>query len=65
MKIKTGSHKYDIDLGLDIGTNVVNKKCMMMLICIKQDLSYIWSSIYEKVKQHWGWDEKSGHITYQ
>ena len=29
-----------------------------MLICIKQQLSNIWSSIREKVKQHWGWVEK-------
>ena len=29
---------------------------MMMLKCIKQQhLSNIWSSIHEKVKQHWGW----------
>ena len=26
--------------------------------CIKQHLSNIWSSNHEKVKQHWGWDEK-------
>ena len=31
---------------------------MMMLICIKQYLSNIWSSIHERVKQHWGWVEK-------
>ena len=30
-----------------------------MVICIKQHLSNIWSSIHEKVKQHWGWVEKS------
>ena len=30
----------------------------MMVICIKQHLSNIWSSIHEKVKQHWGWVEK-------
>ena len=30
-----------------------------MVICIEQRLSNIWSSIYEKVKQHWGWVEKS------
>ena len=29
-----------------------------MLICIKQRLSNIWSSIDQKVKQHWGWTEK-------
>ena len=36
------------------------KKClsMMILICFKQDLSNICSSIHEKVKQHWGWVEK-------
>ena len=36
------------------------KNCLivMMLICITQHLSNIWSSIYEKVKQHWGWVEK-------
>ena len=32
---------------------------MMMVTCIKQHLSDIWSSIHEKVKQHWGWVEKS------
>ena len=31
---------------------------MMMLSYIKQHLSNIWSSIYEKVKQHWDWAEK-------
>ena len=31
----------------------------MMVIYIKQHLSNIWSSIHEKVKQHWGWTEKS------
>ena len=30
-----------------------------MVRCIKQHLSNIWSSIHEKVKQHWGWVEKS------
>ena len=32
---------------------------MMMFICIKQHLGSIWSSIHEKVKQHWGWNEIS------
>ena len=32
---------------------------MMMLLCVKQNLSNIWSSIHEKVKQHRGWVEKS------
>ena len=31
---------------------------MMMLICIKQHLSNIWSPVFENVKQHWDWVEK-------
>ena len=31
----------------------------MMLWCIKQHLSNIWSSIHENAKQHWGWVEKN------
>ena len=31
---------------------------MIMLICIKQHLSIIWSSIHKTVKQHWGSVEK-------
>ena len=36
------------------------KLCLsiMMVICIKQHLRNIWSSIRENVKQHWGWVEK-------
>ena len=36
------------------------KLCLsiMMAICVKQQLSNIWSSIHEKVKKHWGWAEK-------
>ena len=30
----------------------------MLVKCIKQRLSNIWSSTHEKVKQHWGWAEK-------
>ena len=30
----------------------------MVVICIKQHLSNIWSSIHEKVRQHCGWVEK-------
>ena len=30
----------------------------MMFLSIKQHLINIWSSIHEKVKQHWGWVEK-------
>ena len=67
MKIKNRSNRYHTDLCLD--KNTVHKyskyskykECisMMMLICIKQHLSNIWSSIHEKVKQHRGLVEKS------
>ena len=30
----------------------------MIVLCIKQYLSNIWGSSYEKVKQHWDWVEK-------
>ena len=42
-------------------TNTKYKKClsMMILICIKQHPTNIWSSIYEKVKEHRGWVEKN------
>ena len=37
------------------------EKCrsMMVLICFKQHLSNIWSSIHDKIKQQWGWVEKN------
>ena len=37
------------------------KICLSIMVfkCIKQHLSNIRSSIHEKVKQHWGWVEKS------
>ena len=36
------------------------KKClsMMKILCIKQHLSSIWTSIHKKVKQHRGWVKK-------
>ena len=48
-------------LGVDMDANIVNIKgiSMKMLTSIKQHLSYIWSSIHKKVKQHWGWVEKN------
>ena len=52
-------HRYDINRsGLRHGHKYSKfKKCpsMIMLICIKQNLSKTWSSINENVKQHWGW----------
>ena len=40
------------------GVNCKNCPSMLVLVCIKQHLSNISSSIYEKVKQHWGWLKK-------
>ena len=41
----------------------------MILLCLKQHLSNISSSIHGKVKQHWGWVEKKAllmqkHVLY-
>ena len=62
MKIKNRSHRYEINRPSSRHGCKYSKykKClsMMILICIKQHLSKIWSSIHEKVKQHWGWVEK-------
>ena len=52
-------HRYDINRPRSRHEHKYSKykKClnMMMLIRIKQHLSNIWSSIHEKVKQHWSW----------
>ena len=62
-KMKTDSRKYGINKPSCRHGHKYSKyvKClsMMMLICIKQHLSNIWSSVYENVKQHWGWVEKT------
>ena len=62
LKIKNRSQKYDINRRRSRnGHNYTKyKMClsMMMIICIKQHLSNIGSSVREKVKQHWGWVEK-------
>ena len=34
-----------------------------MVICIKQHLINIWSSIHEKAIDHWGWAEKIALLT--
>ena len=45
--------KWKIDhIEMNINRNYFT---VIMLICIKQHLSNIWSSIYEKVKQYWCW----------
>ena len=62
MKLKNRSHRYDINSHRSRHGHEYRKykKCltMVMLVCIKQHLSNIWSSIHGKVKQHWGWVEK-------
>ena len=56
LKIKNRSHRCEINKPRSRHGHKYSesKKClsMMMLIYIKQHLSNIWSSIYEKVKQH-------------
>ena len=63
MKIKNRSHGYDKNKPRPRHEYKYSKykKClsMVILICIKLKLSTIWSSIYEKVKQHWGYVEKN------
>ena len=62
MQMKNRSHRYDIDRPKCWHGHKYSKYkkrlSMVMLMCIKQHLSNIWSSIYEKVKQHWGFIEK-------
>ena len=57
------SHRYDINRPRSRHGHKYSKykKClsMIMLLCIRQRLSNTWSSIHEKVKQHWGWVKKS------
>ena len=63
IKMKNRSHRYDINRPWpSYGHEYTKyKEClsMMILTCIKQQLSNIWSLIPEKVKQYWGWDEKN------
>ena len=60
MKImKNRSHKCDMSRlrSRHVQKYSEYKKClsMIMLTCIKQYLSNIWSSIHEEVKQHRSW----------
>ena len=64
LKMKHGSHRYDINRLRPRHEHKYIKYEMcsskMMVICIKQNLSSVWSSIHERVKQHWGWVKKGG-----
>ena len=58
MKIRL--HGYDIkkNLGVDMNANILNIKydlAMLMIVCTKQHITNIWSSVCERVKLHWGW----------
>ena len=61
-KMRNRSHRYDINRSRSKHGHKDSKykKClsMMMLICVEQHLSNIWSSIHDKVKQHWGQEKK-------
>ena len=61
LKMKNRSHRYDINGPRTIRGHSYtrHKMCLniMVVICIKQHLSNIWSSIHEKVNQQQGWVE--------
>ena len=48
------------NLDVDMDTNIQNIVYLGKIksICNKQHISNIWASIYQKVKQRWGWAEK-------
>ena len=56
LKMKNTSRKYDTNRPRSRHgyKYTKSKMCLsiMMVICVKQHLSHIWSSIYEGVKQH-------------
>ena len=58
MTMKYRSHRYNINRPRPrYGHKYTKyKMCLstMMITCIKQHLNNIWSSVHEKVKQHWG-----------
>ena len=62
LKMKSRSQIYDINRPTPRHGHKYTKYIMslsiMMVICVKQHLSNIWSSFHEKVKQHWGWAVK-------
>ena len=56
MKMKNRPPRYDINRPKPRYTTH-KKSLKMLLICIKQHISNIWSSVHEKNKQHWYWGE--------
>ena len=69
LKMKNGSHRYDANRPRPRHghKHTKYKMCLsiMVVICIKQHLSNSWSSIHEKVMQHWGWNEKKRVSLYK
>ena len=61
MKIKMKNRPHKSDLNRTRSRHSKYKEClaMMKVLCVKQHLSNIRSSILEKVKLHWGWVEKT------
>ena len=62
MKMKNRSHGYDINKprARHEYKYTKHKKCRgIMLICIKEHINNIWSSVYVKAKQRWVWRKKS------
>ena len=63
LKMKNRSQRYKINLPRPRHGHQYTKYkvrlSIIMVICIKQHLSNIWSLIHEIVKQHWGWVEKN------
>ena len=61
MKMENRSHRSDTERPRCRHGYEKYNKClsMMVLVCIKQHLSDIWSLVHEKVKQHWVWVKKS------
>ena len=69
IKMKNGSHRYDINRhksrhGYKYSEN---KKCvsMMILTCIRQHLSNIWSSIHEKNEKNHKKKKKKKNVAYK
>ena len=68
MNMKNMSQRYDINRHRSRHWHkyTISKMChsMIILICIKQHPSNIWSWIPKKDKQNWGWVEKSFAYKY-
>ena len=61
LKMKNRSHRHNINSPRSRHTVSIRIVSVWwcLYVCIKQHLSGTWSSVHEKVKQHWGWAEKS------